>query len=176
MSSTAVTLRRQGKASDEPFLIPLTFPTENRPRDTICSQILLTPPWLPSSKPPSLLLGQVHSLLAGLSASASAPAPFQGSLQHSQGIPNHNTSLPNSPSVTVKGNVCQRSGVFTKLYTTQLPFILLLPDTLSYTLFPHSSAPATALGSSWNIVGTFLPQGLYTCCFLCMEPAPDGAI
>lgn len=46
----------------------------------------------------------------------------------------HNTSLPNTPSVMVKGNVFQWSGVFTKLYMSQLPFILFLPDTLSYTL------------------------------------------
>ena len=44
VNSTTVTLRRQRKLSDEPFLIPLTFPIENRPRDTICSQIVLIPP------------------------------------------------------------------------------------------------------------------------------------
>lgn len=55
--------------SDEPFLIPLTFPIENRPRDTICSQILLIPPsgcvYSPSSSQPAWLPSAVrhHSFL-----------------------------------------------------------------------------------------------------------------
>ena len=130
------------------------------------------PAWLPSAEPASLLLGQVRSPLAGLSASA--PAPYQWSLQHSQGILNHKTSLPNTPSV-IKRQCAPAVWSVHKAVHDQLPFILFLPDTLSYTLSPHSSAPATALGSSWNIAGTFLPQDLYTCNFLCLEPAPDGA-